>query len=180
VQRLNLNKCEITTEYFVPEIISDKNLYDDLLLESGTITCNLLCNGDEESINKNITKYVMMLQAYNDGYIKALRGEDFGLKQVFGIVGQPKYMYKGGNNLEVVVDIITIVYNPCLHMTVINDCLAAGITTTLLPGKGNYRYFDVKSDKKLIMKPGSERIINALETQKEPYRKAIVSNITPL
>lgn len=180
MQKLNVNRCEITTEGFVPEIISDKNLYDDLMLESGTITCNLLCRGDEESVRRDITKYVMMLQAYNDGYVKALRGEDFGLKQVFGIVGQPKYMYKGGNNLEVVVDIISIVYNPYLHMAVVDNCLAAGVPTTLLPGKGNCKYFDVKLDDKLIMKPGSEKMVEMLESQKDPYRETIIANMRPL
>lgn len=178
MRKLNLDKCEITREHFVPNIIMDKNLYDDIYIESGTFTCDVICKNNTEDIRKASTKLVMMLEAYNDGYVKSIKGEEYGLKQVFGVVGYPRYHYVGGGGVEFQIDIVSLVYNPYMHMSVINDCLLAGASTELIPD--SRKYFELDMDDKLIHKEGSEEIVKLLETQKSLYRKAIVENMKPL
>lgn len=178
MQKLNLNKCEITSEHFVPSVINDKNLYDDISIETGVITCHLLCPNEQEKIKQSITKYIMMLEAYNDGYVKAIKGEEHDLKNVFCIVGYPRYTYHGANDLEVNVDIASLVYNPYLHMAVVSDCLAAGAITALMPD--SKKYFSVNMDDKIIEKEGLESIIITLESQKDIFRETIVNNMRPL
>lgn len=172
MQRLNLDKCEITTEHFIPNIIYDKNLYDDIGIETGSITACVLCDNNKENIKKAIIKYVMMLEAYNDGYVKAIGGERYGLSHVFCVVKNPEYRYCGGNNLEIIVNVASIMYNPYLRMTALEDCLAAGASTALMPDLK--KYFDIKMsyDEELKYQDTSN-----LRDQIEPYRKTIMSNI---
>ena len=178
MQKLNLNNCKITREHFVPNVIMDRNLYDDITIESGVFICDVMCVNDTTEINKASTKLIMMLEAYNDGYIKAIHGYEVGLQQVFGVVGYPRYKYLGGNVIEFEIDIVSLSYNPYMHMAVMNDCLSAGAATSLMPD--SRKYFELKMDDCLIKKEASEEIIQVLESQKDLFRKTIVDNMRPL
>lgn len=177
-QKLDLSKVEITTEHFVPNVIMDKNLYDDVTMESGQLVFNIRCKNDESEIRKNITKAIMMLQAYNDGYVKSINGAEHGLYVVFGIVGQPSYRYVGNNTVELTMDIISLVYGVDMHLALVNECLSAGATTALMPDSKHY--FRVKMDDMLLKKPNSETLITALESQRNKFKSAVVSNMRPL
>lgn len=175
MQRLDLNKCEISIDRFVPNVIMDKSLYDDIFLQTGVITCRLMCGNNETEIQKVLTKFVMMLEAYNDGYIKALRGHDKGLKSVYGVVGTPKHTYCGNKTLEVKVDIVSMMYNPYMPMAVVEDCLRAGATSRLMPDFK--RYFDVKMDDSPVLKVGTDKLVKILEPQKELFKTVIMDNV---
>ena len=177
-QKLNLEKVELTTEHFVPNVIMDKNLYDDITLESGTLVFTIRCRNDESEIRKNITKAILMLQAYNDGYVKSINGAEHGLYEVFGVVGQPSYRYTGNNGVELTIHIVSLIYGVDMHLSLINECLSAGASTSLLPDSKHY--FKVKMDDMLIKKLDSDYLISVLELQREPFKKAIVSNMRPL
>jgi hypothetical protein len=178
MQKLNLNNCDIVTEHFVPSVINDKNLYDDITIETGTITCHLLCPNNKEKIEKSITKFLMILEAFNDGYVKSIRGYEYGLEHVFGIIGTPKYVYHGGNDLEVIVKIASLVYNPYLHMNVVSDCLSAGAVTALMPD--SRKYFYVNMDDRIVQQEGLDSVVNMLEPQRDIFKKTIVDNMRPL
>ena len=178
MQRLDLDKVEITTEHFVPNIIMDKNLYDDITIESGQLIFNIRCKNEASEISKNIIKAIMMLEAYNDGYVKSINGVECGLYEVFGVVGKPSYRYVGNNTIELTIDIISLIYGVDMHLSLISECLAAGAATTLIPDSKHY--FRIKMDDMLIKKPDSDALINVLESQKNKFKDAIVSNMRPL
>jgi len=162
----------------VPNVIADKNLYDEIEIESGKITCQVLCKNDEISIRNALTKFIMMLEAYDKGYVDAIKGNENGLSHVFCVKGYPRYRRIGGGAIELQVDILTLIYNSDMHMAVINDCLSAGANTVMCPD--NRRYFDVELSNAFIKNYASDSYAYILDSQKNSFRKSIVGNMRPL
>lgn len=178
MRKLNLDRCEISEEMFTPNMVMDKNLYDDICVETGLFTCSVYCDNDDDKIQKAIRKVIMMLEAYNNGYIKAINGKEYGLKSVFGVIGEPKYKYKGGRNLEIYINIASLSYNPYMHMVCISDCLSAGNSSTMVP---DFRkYFNLDMDDELNKEFENDEIVEQLKTQIEPFRQSIVNQMRPL
>lgn len=175
MRRLNLEQCNFSTEHFVPNIIMDRNLYDDIEMETGTIDCNVrVKNNSEDEIKNAGVKFIMLLEAFNDGYVKAVRGFEHQLKTIFCIVGQPNVVYIGANTVNVNVKILTLIYNPSMHMSVLKDAIAAG-ETMLFPDARNY--FEITMDDKIVPYKDIDAAVKIMETQRDKFRETIVNNM---
>lgn len=175
MRRLNLDTCSISIDHFVPNVIMDRNLYDDIMIESGTLSCDIRVDDDTDICLSNaLTKFIMLLEAFNDGYVKAIGGWEYGLRNVFCVIGEPIIIYIGAGTATIKVNIASMVYNPYMHMSLLKDAIAAG-EGMLLPNARNY--FDISMNDYIDDNEREDQTVKAMETQINAFRETIIGNM---
>ena len=163
LQKLDFDRCRISEKGFIPNIIRDRNLYDDVYTRAGTATLHVKGTDEKETAEK----VVKLFHAMNNGFVHAICGEIYGLEKVFHIDAENiKVKQLDVIAQEVVVPIITLAYAEGLRYTAIEDCIMAAQNAYVLPDSKPYIIIETEPDKTDI-----------LESEKEAYVRAMIALI---